>query len=435
MSRITGAAAQPSTPEPTLDAAGPNPPGAAPASATTSPAVKVEPYRLSNAMTEAGTALTRTFSDLIVSDCDVARVHDALEKLPPAQYRQAISELDRKGLLDTYLGEMDGAARERFLQQAVQKGLMKEKGGVPSEARRDPTGKFYNPPAIPKFIVPNTDVPGVVQEAAVKRNGEVVGDYEKAYGQYVERYEKALAQATHPSTLRQMEEPVLPHGFPELRQYVPPREWRALRSYNERYNDLIGRIPSGLVLQSTTSANAKLSENVTLKGEFEATRLPGNKLQTKDTLITEAAVKGVGADTEGDLQVSVGGAEVKLSPNGNLELSHRLPVGIPGIAKTEVGSKVLADVENNTLLGGISAKVEIGPWSLEQDVLVGFRGMQRDVMARVVQDDPMGLFHPPELERGVRWEQLSEARQRELSIRHSEQRWNAAIDARARAQK
>lgn len=270
----------------------------------------------------------------------------------------------------------------------------------------------------------------------MKSNERVISDYEAAYFKYIERYEAILSRATHPSTLRELGEPVMPHTFREVPFYVAPFPNRLNVSVSNRYNELLGRVPSGFVAQSKT-AGVLVGPSTEAKAELEVTRLPGNVIQVK----TEKALEGdvgaggatIGTDNKRDLRIGAAGQEVKISRDGKVEFESTVAVGQRGVAEVKGGAKVVADGAANTLLGGVTFQARFGPLAVEQDLLFGFRGVQSDVADRVAQDDPMGIFHPPELAAGKRWSELSEERRYILSIRHSEKSWNDALDARARA--
>ena len=73
------------------------------------------------------------WKDWAVTDADVRRVHEQLEKLPPADYRRMMERMEQGGLLGKYVKQMSPEARQEFLAQAVRKDYVSREPGKKAE--------------------------------------------------------------------------------------------------------------------------------------------------------------------------------------------------------------------------------------------------------------------------------------------------------------
>jgi len=412
--------------------------------ALTGPAKRQDTAKPDVVYEEIKSSLTSDWKDWAVTDADVRRVHEQLEKLSPADYRKMMERMERSGLLEKYLAEAEPSSRGAFLAQAERKGYV---SSVPAEKA---AFAIIQPPDGPVFFRNEKALPSPVREAIHGANVSAACAYYAAHKAYVKQYAERVREAGNPLDIRRMGEPVAPLSTsePGLDSSHPDhdafrRSWtRAVRAtdnrvgayvaVSERMADLSGiQRPGSFWFKAEAELKAELGPlSLKLGGEVEATqygKVTGKGKAGVDFEPMKGVTHGLGLDTSGKQEdsSSAGFGAFGLGVDGSGTV--KMEMAATGAA----GSYAVVNTREGRFGGGVSVKHSLVEDMLEAGVSVG-AGMQgarperaRDIASR----EPGSLFGPlPELEQRTPWGQL-EPKRRERMRRDgwTAERWAEAL--------
>ncbi len=393
------------------------------------------------------------WKDWAVTDADVRRVHEQLETLPPAGYRQMMERMEQGGLLGKYVKQMSPEAREAFLSQAGRKGY------VSSEPGRKAEPAPCTPPDGPAIYKNDANLPGSVRELLHESNRLAKRTYHDAHDAYVKRYSEQVMQAKSLGGIRSLGEPVAPlkvsdglvHPHPDYERFR--KSWSAVPGNDTRddaYEAVSGRMaelsgqqrPGSFWFKAAAELRAelgilsgKLGMEVLITQEGQAKWEPKESTE----LVLKAVKVGVEPSDSGAPKVTV---SVEHRP-GWMKKEDPMSVGISGDSEGNVrvdlpvgsGFGIYTEVNRNQgkYGGGVGFGRKLGEAG-EMKVEAGF-GMQgarleraRDVASRT----PGTLFGPlPELDQGLAWKDLPAERR----ARMERDGWNAGSWASALQEK
>lgn len=383
----------------------------------------------SEAFSEIQSRLTRGLTDWSVSDADVQAVHALLGQLQPADYRATLDQMERNGLLKTYLAEQTPAARQSFMAQAESKGVLQRLAGTPASG---PLGF----PGRPDFFRDDSALPDSLRQAVESHAIAAGRSFHAAHAAYLGRYAKAVEEARSLPELRKLgppQEAKLPDSVLGLDRRDPAREdiaarWRrevgtpgstnwVYQAVNVRHRELLGERSAGTF---ALKGKAEVSHASALLGG-EARLDSRGKVDVKATTGLELKGGPVGVevtlDSKGAAQTEVkldlGLLKVSQSSDGELKLA----MGVGEYA----GSYTTLNLKEAEFGGGVFAKVEAGVNKGEVRLGYDMKGLKARSAAEAVDCQHVGLFDvPPELGRGASWDSLTEARR----SRYERNGWN-----------
>jgi hypothetical protein len=391
--------------------------------------------------------LGTSLKDWAVTDGDVQRIHEQLERLSSKDYRQVMERMVRDGLLEKYVKEMGPEARQAFLAQAERKVVVS----------REPVGRVNpapcDPPAGPVLYRNDANLPPCVRELVHEKNREAKQAYYDAHAAYVQRYAERALQANTLGELRGLGEPVAPlsvsepgvsGSHPDVKRFqkgwaqVSSADTRA-RAYiavSHRVADLQGAArPGSVQLKAEAEVKGQLA-GVGFKGGTEtlltqAGQVRGEELKGGVEKALPGPLKGVKVGVEGGASgspkgtVEVEGRGVQLT--ADTEGSARLDVPASGA----MGAYAELNGHEGTFGGGATFKHQVGNGAAEAKLSVGvsMQGSRPERAQDVASQEEGTLFGPlPELDQGLSWDALPrERRERMQRDGWSAEQWKAEL--------
>jgi hypothetical protein len=385
-------------------------------------------------------------TDWAVTDGDVRRVHEQLDRLPPKDYRQTMERMDRDGLLEKYVKELGPEAKQAFLTQAEQKGVVS----------REVVGKVNpapcDPPPGPVFYRNDPKLPPCVRELVHEKSLETKQAYYDAHAAYVQRYAERVMKANTLGEIRALGEPVGPlpvhepgvsGSHPEVKRFQ--KDWAQVSSADTRSRAYIAVSNRVADLQGTARPGSlQLKAEVEVKGELMGVGFKGG---TGVTLTQDGQVRGEGL--KGGVEKALPGPlkDVKVgvegsssgSTKGTVEVKARgveLVADTEGSARADVpasgamGAYAETNGHEGTFGGGATFKYQPGP-ETEAKVSVGvsMQGARPERAQDVASRQQGTLFGPlPELDQRLPWEAIPpERRERMQRDGWSAEQWVAEI--------
>ncbi len=391
--------------------------------------------------------------NLAITDEDVENVHQLLERLPPDQYRRMLERMHRNGLLERYINEMEPEHRAAFLRQAAAKGYIQP-------ARRPPVPQGWgNPPAPPQMYVNSARLPAPIRRAIHEHAVDALNAYNRAYSAYMRRYIDAVRNARTIADIRRLGppavyvyrqhpeaiEPGLTEQHPDYQRFRDDRasRWdsgidRSLQLdlyqvVRERVAELTGRrSPGDLWLKIQAGMRFSALGTQGIQGEVRFSSERGVETQSADVQGVVAGDMQVTREvdnrgsTKDSVQVGAGGRSVQVRSDGTVEVTGRgaggmHPFGFYNRRTAEFGGGVKIGVGDGQ---GPSAEVKIE---------VGMRGIRPEEARAAMDPNEVGFYDtPPELDRGIRWEDLPAERQqfyREI-LGWTPEEWNGELARR-----
>ncbi|WNG58319.1 hypothetical protein F0U59_28935 [Archangium gephyra] len=358
------------------------------------------------------------WKDWAVTDADVRRVHEQLEKLPPADYRRMMERMEQGGLLGKYLKQMSPEAGEAFLSQAVSKGYVTREPGKKAEPAP------CNPPDGPALGKNDANLPDSVRQLVHEKNSEARKAYYDAHQAYVRRYSEQVMQAKELPAIRDLGEPVAPFtlsepgvisSHPDYSSFrsswarVPDTRGHAYAAVSDRSRDLTDAQRAGtLKLKQETEFSVE-SEGMTLKVSRETSVTQYGKTDSSSKAGAEASLghwkmaaeieSSGAAKTSKGIDFGVGKASI------DSEGTVRMELPIPG---TDYGAYSEFNHEKGTFGGGVSVEKEVSKDSkIKREYGVTMQGSRLERAQDVASMTPGTLFGPlPELEQGLAWKDI-----------------------------
>ncbi len=403
-------------------------------------------------------------TDLAVTDKDVKDVKEKLDTLPPADYKAQIERMQKDGVLGRFTDNMGDTEKKEFLEQAAKKGYLN--GGEV----KVPDGPL-NPPSGPVLYDNKTDLPKEMRGLISEQNQKAAAEYDKSYGQYMDRYKKALDECKSPEDMRKLGHWVPKHPLGQEPGYANKAgdefadKWadeRITKTHGdkearemamEKMYKFTGRRPAGDVFVEM-EVNAKVEYSTKAKGGVSVGGKAGVTLGTGDGVRTsvkgEGGVSkeagplkgGVTVRTDGSVAGTAGfettdkkvGGQVQVRDDGTIEVKVKqggnknggygpyasynpsqadARFGAHANAKGEVG------VEN-----GAKVKGEVGG-----KVGFGVRGITGDELYESMRQGPGYWNDPAELQQGKSWNDLPQETQDRYQKHYgwSEKEWQGKL--------
>ena len=443
----------------------------APSAPPPSKAVPEERWR------EISSPLTRSTSNLLIGTDDAKRANDALARLSPDQFKTAMERMEREGLLSRFTSNLDIKERERFLELAARSGYLHRDAGAEGKGPLEPPGTpatFSNDPWLPK----------AVRDAVHDHTVASAVGYWRDYEAYLDRYEAAVEAAKSGAEIRMLGEPrraspptdslawndpLRTHYTRDYLERVPRMgNHRAYVALSNRRSDLLGEARAGSVyvegkinVRSENGAEAELSfrqhagrsardeSKLKVEGDFGGVRagvehdlrtgkssasggmtssVGGNRLKVKVKEDGSGSTE-LGAGRAGSAKVEftadgrVKGAEVKVSGVG-------AQVGKDGVALQVGGGTAYANPTEGRFGARAEREFEVAGGKVRVELGAGFNGISI-VDARHALASEGTHTVPPEIERGVAWDDLSEdARARVTRNLWTKAEWTEALARR-----
>jgi hypothetical protein len=418
-----------------------------------------EAARAEAAYADIKASLHTDWKDWSVTDADRRRVHEQLEKLPPADYRQTLERLERDGLLGKYLDveKMGPEQRKEFLAQAERKGY------VAREPEQKAPFAPCQPPDVPTVYKNDAKLPASVRESVHESNRLAKRTYHDAHDAYVKRYSEQVMQAKSLLDIRALGAPVAPFKVSDGLVYPHPdydrfrASWSkvdgndtrddAYEAVSNRMADLSGRMrPGSFWFKAAAEIKAELGGVVGFKGGVEALVTQDGRVDWAPKGGAELGLGGgkLGAENSesGEPKWSVGleydphkpkkkdPMTVGISADSEGNLRADLPVGGGFGSYTELNQK------QGTYGGGVGFGRKLGGKGEEGEVKVevgfGMQGMRRERARDVASNQPGTLFGAlPELDQGLAWKDLpTERRERMERDGLTPELWQEALRRR-----
>ncbi|WP_375765254.1 hypothetical protein NR798_26425 [Archangium gephyra] len=359
------------------------------------------------------------WKDWAVTDADVRRVHEHLEKLPPADYRRMMERMEQGGLLGKYAKQMSPEAREEFLAQAGRKGYVTHEPGKKAESAP------CQPPDGPALYLNDAKLPGSVRQLVHETNREAKKAYDDAHHAYVRRYSEQVMQAKDLPAIRDMGEPVAPFpvsepgvtaSHPDHSSFrsswarVPSHDTRsqAYKAVSDRCRDLADAQRAGtLKLKQETEISVE-SEGMTLKMSRETSLTQYGKTGSSSKVGAELEREGLKGSVERESSgavKTVKGVDLKVAAMSfDSEGTLRMEVSVPG---TSYGAYSEVNPGQGTFGGGVSVKKDFRGVDTKTEYGVTMQGSRPERAHDVASMTPGTLFGPlPELAQGLAWEDL-----------------------------
>ena len=407
--------------------------------------------------------LTYGFGNLMIDNSDVADVHTQLQKLTPSEYRATLVRMDKDGLLNRYINNMDDDSLKAFLRQALDSGYIKLD---PAYARVQ--GRF-EPPTPPALLKNDRNLPTAVREAIHQENLNSACRYYKSYGEYIKRYSDAVLQARSGEEIRAIGAPVNRknlaepgvtnnNGDKDYSRFVKdwystlsgyPMEARGYMAISDRMHDLTGAKRAGSVWFTSEfqiGAEKKLDQHANLgavaKGRFEfspygatyrqietsgqfSTNMEGNQFSDGVQKSVLTAPNGVRHESDFERTTSVGveSKETGFSVQNDGTFEGSLAVGgAPhGYARFNPNDGFMElGIGKSQELGIAKGQIRLG---------LGLQGSNPERVRDAIIGDVGTFGTPSELERGMSWQSLSADRRGyfERSLGWNEAEWNKRL--------
>ncbi|MBI3185858.1 MAG: hypothetical protein HYZ28_27295 [Myxococcales bacterium] len=421
------------------------------ASPMTERAARGEAFRPpEEAMDSIRKALQYGVLDWKVTDRDVGAVHSALASLSPKDYRSAMEEMNRRELLDRYVGRLDRPARDQLLSQAESKGFIVPSGEV------QPSGSLQ-PPATPSVYVNDAELPPAIRSAIHRHALDAAGAYCRQYEAYLDRYAAAAGQAASGSDIRELG-PLVPPQTPAqlgLREGHPDfgrfsRDWlsamdypnaaRAQEAVSRRLAELRGERPPGSVwiesFAAVEAGDAWVKSTGTIgggepRGKFSAGRVwrsgPFHASTERDsdgrvtrTVGATGRFGGTVATLELEDQrkvratLSTPVSEVKADTSGRVDLTLS--------ARRNLKATAHVSPREGEFGGASQGTLDVGPIKGTARLGLGAQGLSLEGARHALDPHNPGPFElPEELQARVQWWDLST----EARARHARNGWTA----------
>ncbi len=390
-------------------------------------------------------SLHTDWKDWSITDADRRRVHEQLEKLSPADYRQMLERMERDRLLGKYLDleKMGPEQRKEFLAQAERKGC------VTREPEKKAPFAPCQPPDVPTIYKNDANLPSSVRESVHESNRLAKRTYHDAHDAYVKRYSEQVMQAKSLLDIRAMGEPVAPFKVSDGLVYPHPDYDRFRASWSSvdgndtrddayeavahRMADLSGRMrPGSFWFKAAAELKAELSvmdiNIMNIKGGVEALVTQDGRASWAPKGGAEKVINGakIGAEhsESGEPKSTVG---LEYAPHA-LEGKDPMTVGISADSEGGVrmelpagggfGSYTEVNQKQGSYGGGVGFGRKLGKeGEVKAEVGVGMQGMRRERAQDVASTQPGTLYGPlPELDQGLAWKDVPTER-RELMAR------------------
>lgn len=383
------------------------------------------------------------WKDWAVTDADVRRVHEQLEKLPPADYRRMMERMEQGGLLGKYLKQMSPEAGEAFLSQAVSKGYVTREPGKKAEPAP------CNPPDGPALDKNDANLPDSVRQLVHEKNSEARNAYYDAHQAYVRRYSEQVMQAKELPAIRDLGEPVAPlsvsepgviSSHPDYSSFrsswarVPDTRVQAYKAVSDRSRDLADAQRAGtLKLKQETQLKVKSGESeVSVAHEDSITQYGKRDSSSKAGAETSLGHRKTAAEIEssGAAKMSTGVKFGVGSASIDSEGSVRMELSIPG---TDYSAYSEFNHEKGTFGGGVSVEKKVSKdTQAKREYGVTMQGARLERAQDVASMTPGTIFGPlPELEQGLAWKDIpAERRARMERDGWTPQQWKVALGAR-----
>lgn len=369
------------------------------------------------------------WKDWAVTDADVRRVHEQLEKLPPAGYRRMMERMEQGGLLGKYVKQMNPEARQEFLAQAVRKDYVTREPGKKAEPAP------CQPPDGPALHRNDANLPDSVRELVHHENRVARKAYADAYGAYIDRYKERVAQAGDLLEIRELGRPVDPmgsqsepgviSGHPDHQRFT--KEWRATPSalpssqaavaVDQRIKDLTDAQRAGtLKFKRETQLKMKSGEaEVSVSREVSITQYGKTDSSTKAGVEATLGHRKMGAELESSgAAKTLKGADFGVgSASIDSEGTVRLELSIPG---TDYGAYSEFNHEKGTFGGGVSVEKQAAKdTKVKTDYGISMQGATLSRGQDIASMEDSGIFGPlPELDQGLAWKDLPAGRRARL---------------------
>jgi hypothetical protein len=385
-----------------------------------------------------------------IGAADLAQVHHSLEALGPKDYKAAIEAMDKEGLLATYLGKLDPAARDAFLAQANRKGLVEEQPGSKASGP-------LSPPDSPATFRNDAKLPPSVRDAIFANAREAASSYCAQFGQYLNRYEEAAKAAHTGADLRALGELArsdvppsgMDNGHPDAAKNARawlsagdyPSDARAQKVVSDKLADIIGEARVGAIKLDGELQVKVGDEKVAVKGSATSSGKTELKGELGHAEHLGPVTVGVSADTKGNVAVTervdlpLVSLERTASSDGSFK--HAAEVGafgtsIDSAGKAEVSVGVgyaYANPTQGQFGAGVGNRLKLGGVDVKYKVGLSFNTMTKEASIHsLARGNPGVQGTPAELAAGRPWDQLPEAT-RNLHRRNgwTEQEWTAKL--------
>ncbi|HEX8434687.1 hypothetical protein [Archangium sp.] len=416
---------------------------------------RADAARAEAAYADIKASLHTDWKDRSITDADRRRVHEQLEKLPPADYRQMLERMEQDKLLGKYLDleQMSPEQRSAFLAQAERKGC------VTREPVRKAPFAPCQPPDVPTLYKNDAKLPASVRESVHESNRLAKRTYHDAHDAYVKRYSEQVMQARSLLDIRALGEPVAPfkvsdglvYPHPDYNRFraswsaVPGNDTRddAYEAVANRMADLSGRMrPGSFWFKAAAEVKAEFM-GMEIKGGVEALVTQDGRTDWAPKGGVERGIKGVTVGVEnsesGEPKVSVGLEHELHSPKGKDPMTVGISVDSDGGLRADLpvgggfGSYVELNQKQGTYGGGVGFERKFGKTGEEVKVKVevgfGMQGMRQERARDVASTQPGTLFGAlPELDQGLAWKDIpTERRERMERDGMTPELWREAL--------
>jgi len=371
--------------------------------------------------------------------------------------------------LDSVLGRKD-EKRAKFLDHAKQKGLIKEQPVV--KANKAPAGAPQAPDG-PRLIVNDPKLPSDLRDAIHEENIHQIEKYQEEYRKYADSYRDKVDDAESFAELRKLG-PAAPGVRIEHEPGVKANNSSRDKSYRSEWLDEVGvggavdKVSNDFYV-TQKEVSSKVNELggksnpgsvfVNLEASYTIKTPGDNKIASKKAIGVRIDDQGrVTTAKKGELSVTVNGVTVAkekatttkrfgqnqtpqeeetykasvgndkigsigVSSDGNTELqSPEVKVGVVGVK----GSSSY-NPNNQEITQGAEGTVDLKVVELSGKAEIGFKGIDAKTIANALDKSNPGFFSAPERDLGLKWEHLSESRQKFYAETHgwSAAEWNA----------
>jgi len=384
------------------------------------------------------------WKDWAVTDADVRRVHEQLEKLPPGGYRQMMERMEQGGLLGKYVKQMSSEARQAFLAQAGSKGYVNQEPGKKAEPAP------CQPPDGPATYKNDANLPESVRELLHESNRMAKRIYHDAHDAYVKRYSEQVMQAKSLGEIRSLGEPVAPFKVSDGLVYPHPDYERFRQSWSrvpgndtrdDAYEAVSGRMAELSGQQRPGSFWFKAAAE--LKAELG---IVSGKLGVEVLVTQDGQAKW---EPKESAELALGGVKVGVEPSDSgppkvtVSVEHQpkwvkkddpMTVGLSGDSEGNgrmdlpagggFGSYAEVNRDQGKYGGGVSFGRKLGKdGEVKVEAGFGMQGSRRERAQDVASITPGTLFGAlPEQKQGLAWKDIPTERR----ARMERDGWTAA---------
>lgn len=392
-----------------------------------------------DAVRTAEARLIRRVFDPVVSDRDVAEVTKALSTLSPAEFKEAMEQLEKRQLLEVYFGNMEPEHRSAFISLAVAKGHLVQTAGKRIEGPLDP-------PSAPPLIENDRRLPTSLRDLIHAENVGRANGYFAAHARYAERYAAAVEAAPSLEAVRDLgpqrsagsweAEPGVPHSDEYSRHFREQRKARpsdldAAEVLANKVAQLEDRRRAGTLALSgsitRTTPDGVSSQTLSAELRSDGTTQSANSAKTKGSSKVGGTKIGIGVQASGEtprVEVSVErrGTGATLRSDGRVELEREV---VPGL-------KVHSKVDQGAGIFGGAVSLKFGDHAVK--VGIDLKGLTAATARRTIDGEGVHDI-PRELAAGRPWSEVSPERRAELQATNhwSEREWTRRLQERGRA--